>query len=71
MPLDRLLLETDSYPLAGRTTEPAEVAAFGAALAALRGLSPDDVARATTASAARLLRRLPPCLTAVDDLGPS
>lgn len=36
-PADRLLIETDSYPLPGRTTEPRDVARIGEALATLRG----------------------------------
>lgn len=54
-PLDRLLLETDTYPLPGRTTEPADVRQVAAALAALRGLTLADVAAATTATFARLV----------------
>lgn len=56
-PLDRLLLETDTYPLPGRTTEPADVGAVAAAVAALKDLSPTVVAEATTTNLARLLGR--------------
>ncbi|MBI4505083.1 MAG: TatD family hydrolase [Chloroflexi bacterium] len=52
--LDRLLLETDTYPLPGRTTEPADARQVAGALAALRGLAVADVAAATTATFARL-----------------
>jgi TatD DNase family protein len=50
IPLDRLLLETDTYPLPGRTTEPREVASVCAAVAELAGRSYAEVAGATTAS---------------------
>jgi TatD DNase family protein len=54
IPLDRLLLETDTYPLPGRTTEPADVALIAQAIADLRGVSVGTVARATTANYRRL-----------------
>lgn len=59
VPLDRLLIETDSpylspHPLRGRTNEPANVALTAARLAELRGLAPDELARATTENARRL-----------------
>jgi TatD DNase family protein len=54
-PLDRLLLETDTYPLPGRATEPSDVRQVAAAVAELRDLAPAAVARATTANLARLL----------------
>ncbi len=50
IPLDRLLLETDTYPLPGRTTEPRDVTAVCAAVAELTGRSYDEVAAATTAN---------------------
>ncbi|MBF6592313.1 MAG: TatD family hydrolase [Ktedonobacterales bacterium] len=49
LPLARLLIETDTYPLPGRTTEPAQVVAVADAIAALKGVPPAEVARATTA----------------------
>jgi TatD DNase family protein len=54
-PLTRLLVETDAPYLApvphrGRENEPALVPAVGAALAAAKGLEPDQVAAATTAA---------------------
>ena len=55
MPLDRLLLETDTYPLPGRTTEPAHVREVAAAVAALHGVPVETVAAATHANLARLL----------------
>ena len=53
LPLDRLLVETDSPYLApvphrGKRNEPAFVAATAAAVAALKGTSPQDLAAATT-----------------------
>jgi TatD DNase family protein len=54
-PLDRLLLETDTYPLPGRTTEPVDVRLVASAVADLHGVSLDVVATATAANLARLL----------------
>ena len=64
VPLDRLLVETDSpylspHPFRGRDNEPARVAVTAARLAEIRGLSLEDLARATTANARRLFA-LPP-----------
>jgi TatD DNase family protein len=58
-PLDRILVETDSpylapHPFRGKTNEPAHVSLTAAKLAELRGMSVDDLARATTANARRL-----------------
>jgi TatD DNase family protein len=53
-PLDYLLLETDTYPLPGRTTEPRDVREVAAALAALRGVQLATIAGTTTATFARL-----------------
>ncbi len=53
--MDRLLLETDAYPLPGRSTEPRDVVAVAEAVAGLSGLSPMAVADATTANLLRLL----------------
>lgn len=50
IPPDRLLLETDTYPLPGRTTEPRDVAEICAAVAALTQRGYDEVAAATTAA---------------------
>src|SRR5581483_2509332 len=60
-PLDRILVETDCpflapVPHRGKRNEPAYVTATAAALATLRGLPPDDLARATTANARAALR---------------
>ncbi|HZO26445.1 MAG TPA: TatD family hydrolase [Chloroflexota bacterium] len=55
IPLDRLLLETDTYPLPGRTTEPRDVAAVCAAVAELREQTYETVAAATTANFGRFI----------------
>jgi TatD DNase family protein len=59
VPLDRLLIETDSpylapVPFRGKTNQPAYVAHVGAAVAALRGISPEVLASATSANFERL-----------------
>jgi TatD DNase family protein len=59
VPLDRLLIETDSPYLApvphrGKTNEPAFVAHVGAALAELRGITPEQLAQATSHNFERL-----------------
>jgi len=56
-PLDRLLVETDSPYLApvphrGRRNEPAHVVRVGEVVAELKGITPAEVARATSANAA-------------------
>jgi TatD DNase family protein len=61
LPLDRLMLETDAPLLApegfrGRRNEPARVALVGRVLAETRGISVEEVARATTRNARRLFR---------------
>ena len=61
VPLDRLLVETDSpylspHPCRGQTNEPARVALTAARLAEIRGLSLADFARITTTNARRLFR---------------
>jgi TatD DNase family protein len=53
VPLDRLLIETDSpylapVPFRGKTNQPAYVAQVGQAVAALRGLPPQTLAHATS-----------------------
>jgi len=67
VPLDRLLVETDSpylspHPCRGQTNEPARVALTAARMAEIRGLSPIDFARITTSNA-RGLFRLPVDMT--------
>jgi TatD DNase family protein len=59
VPIDRLLVETDSpylspHPYRGKTNEPARVAVTAACLANLRGISLSQLAAATTANAQRL-----------------
>lgn len=59
MPIERLLLETDApdqpdAAIRGQRNEPARVAAVLDCIAALRDESPDAIAAATTANAARL-----------------
>jgi TatD DNase family protein len=59
VPLDRLLIETDSpylapVPYRGKTNQPAYVAEVGRALAQLRGLSEVELARHTTENCQRL-----------------
>jgi TatD DNase family protein len=61
IPLDRLMLETDSpflapIPHRGKRNEPAHVRYTAARLAELRGLSVAEVEAATTANARRALR---------------
>ncbi len=56
VPRDRLVLETDSYPLPGRKTEPADVKLVALAVSRLFGSSLEAIADATTAN---LLRMLP------------
>lgn len=63
VPLDRLLVETDSpylspHPFRGETNTPARVALTGARIAELRGIDPAALARATSANA-RALFALP------------
>ena len=55
VPLDRLLIETDSpylapVPFRGKTNQPAYVAHVGAAVATLRGITPEALASATSAN---------------------
>lgn len=56
IPLERLLLETDTYPLPGRTTEPADVRQIAEAVAALKNIPLETVAEQTTVNFCRLLR---------------
>ncbi len=62
IPLDRLLIETDSPYLApvphrGRTNQPAYVIEVARQLAELRGIDVDEIARLTTANFHRLFAR--------------
>ena len=59
LPLDRLLVETDCpflapHPYRGKRNEPAYVRLVAERVAALKGVSLDELARATTANAQRL-----------------
>jgi TatD DNase family protein len=62
VPLDRLLVETDApylapVPYRGKRNEPAFVAATAAAVAALKGVEPAELAEATTANFFRLFAK--------------
>lgn len=56
IPLERLLLETDTYPLPGRTTEPADIRQIAEAVAKLKQLPLEAIAEETTANFRRLFR---------------
>ena len=61
MPLDRLLVETDSpyltpHPFRGKLNEPSHVALNAAKLAEIRGLSPAELASISTNNARTLLK---------------
>ncbi|NPV29335.1 MAG: TatD family hydrolase [Firmicutes bacterium] len=63
-PLNRLLLETDCpylapQPWRGRRNEPSYLTAVAEAVSRVKGVSPAEVAAATTASACRLFRIAP------------
>jgi TatD DNase family protein len=64
VPLDRLVLETDSpflspHPFRGRPNRPGRVAVTAATVAAVHGVEVEELAAATTATARRAFR-LPP-----------
>jgi TatD DNase family protein len=64
VPLDRILVETDSpflapEPYRGKTNEPAYVVHTARALAAVKGISLDEFAEATTANFYRLFSKIP------------
>jgi TatD DNase family protein len=61
MPLDRILIETDSpflapQPYRGKRNEPAYVAEVAKTLATVRNLAPEEIAAATAANFRRLFR---------------
>ena len=65
LPLDRLLIETDSpflapVPFRGKTNEPAFVAHVAARVAELRGITVEEVGRATTENFFRLFAHARP-----------
>jgi TatD DNase family protein len=65
LPLDRLLVETDSpylapVPYRGKRNEPAFVAATAAAVAELKGIDPERLAAQTTANFFRLFTKAVP-----------
>ena len=65
LPLDRMLVETDApylapVPYRGKRNEPAYVAATAAFVAALKGISPEELAGATTANFFRLFAKAAP-----------
>jgi TatD DNase family protein len=62
--LERLLVETDApylapEPYRGKTNEPAFVVHTAAALATVKGVTPDELAAATTANFFRLFAKVP------------
>lgn len=66
IPLDRMLVETDSpylapIPFRGKTNQPAYVKHVAEHVAELRGISLDEVAAATTQNFFRLFRHAQPC----------
>lgn len=63
VPADRILVETDAPflapdPYRGKRNEPAYVAHTAAVLAAVRGVTPDELAAVTTANFFRLFRKV-------------
>ncbi|WP_189515922.1 TatD family hydrolase [Kushneria pakistanensis] len=73
LPLDRLLLETDSpwlspVPYRGRPNEPARVLEVARVIACERNISLDEVAMQTTANFHRLFRRTAPAHAAAAHL---
>jgi TatD DNase family protein len=65
LPLDRLLVETDApylapVPLRGKRNEPAFITHTAALVAELKGVTPDELARATTANFFRLFAKARP-----------
>jgi len=69
IPLDRLLVETDApylapVPLRGKRNEPAFITHTAALVAELKGVTPEELARATTANFFRLFAKARPPETA-------
>ncbi len=66
IPLDKILVETDSpylapVPFRGKTNQPAYVKYVAQEIANLRGISLDDVMQATTANFFKLFKQAKPC----------
>lgn len=66
IPLERMLVETDSpylapVPLRGKINQPAYVSYVAAEIAKLRGISTEEVAEATTQNFFRLFNQAKPC----------
>lgn len=66
VPLDRLLVETDSpylapIPFRGKTNQPAYVKYVAGTIAELRGMPPEELAAATTQNFFRLFKQARPC----------
>ena len=73
VPLDRMIVETDApflapVPYRGKTNEPAYVAETAKVLAQVKGVSADEIAKATTANVLRLFSKLPPLGAASGDV---
>jgi TatD DNase family protein len=66
IPLDRILVETDSpylapVPFRGKTNQPAYVKYVAQEIANLRGITLDEVTQATTGNFFNLFRTAQPC----------
>lgn len=64
VPLDQMLVETDApflapVPLRGKTNEPAFVVHTAEALAKVKGVTPEELAKATTENFFRLFKKVP------------
>jgi TatD DNase family protein len=58
MPIERLLVETDTYPLPGRSTAPSDIADIARRVAELRRMPIEELATETTSNYARFIGRL-------------
>ena len=71
VPLDRLLVETDApflapEPYRGKLNEPAYVVHTAEALARVKGVTPQELAKATTENFFRLFKKVPRAASAAD-----
>ena len=71
VPLDRLLVETDApflapEPYRGKLNEPAYVVHTAEALARVKGVTPQELAKATTDNFFRLFKKVPRAASAAD-----